>query len=97
MSIAALVLYVTWRVADTLPPGGWDRSVAWLLIAFETLPIFGLVIKSVTLWNIDSVAPPPLSDLIEMPRVAVFIPTYNEPVEVIAPTRCRSVRVEARS
>lgn len=94
VSIAALVLYVTWRVSDTLPPGGWDRSVAWLLIAFETLPIFGLVIKSVTLWNIDSVAPPPLSDLTEMPRVAVFIPTYNEPVEVIAPTVAAACALE---
>ena len=44
VSIASLVLYVTWRVAHTLPAGGWNRSVAWMLIAFETVPIFGLVI-----------------------------------------------------
>ena len=57
-----------------------------MLIAFETVPIFGLVIKATTLWNIDSAAPPPLSELTDVPRVVVFVPTYNEPVEVIAPT-----------
>ena len=94
VSIAALALYVTWRIADTLPPGGWNRSIAWLLIAFETAPIFGLVIKAVTLWNIDSIAPPAMSDLIDLPRVAVFIPTYNEPVEVIAPTVAAACALE---
>jgi len=94
VSIIALVMYVTWRIADTLPPGGWDRNVAWMLIAFEALPIFGLVIKAVTLWNIDSATPPLLGDLVEMPRVALFIPTYNEPVEVIAPTIAAACALE---
>ncbi len=94
VSITALVMYLTWRIAETLPPGGWDRNVAWMLIAFETLPIFGLVVKAVTLWNIDSAAPPPMSELVEMPRVAVFIPTYNEPVEVIAPTIAAACALE---
>ena len=93
-SIAALLAYLTWRVTSTLPAGGWNRSVAWLLVAFEALPIVGLVLKAVTVWNIDSEAPEPVGVLREGQRVAVFIPTYNEPVEVIAPTIAAACALE---
>lgn len=46
----------------------------------------GLVLKTVTVWNIDCWAPDPVSVAPHGLRVAVLIPTYNEPVEVIAPT-----------
>lgn len=85
-AIAALVLYLTWRVAFTLPAGGWNLGIAWTLVIFEALPLGGLVLKSVTLWNIDSPAPDPVDAVPNGLRVAVLIPTYNEPVEVIAPT-----------
>ena len=93
-SIAALLAYLTWRVTSTLPAGGWNRSVAWLLVAFEALPIVGLVLKAITVWNIDSEAPEPVEVLREGQRVAVFIPTYNEPVEVIAPTIAAACALE---
>lgn len=93
-SILALAAYVTWRIAATLPSGGWNRTVAWTLVAFEILPMFGLVAKAITLWNIDSTAPPPVHDLPSGTRVAVFIPTYNEPVEVIAPTIAAACALE---
>lgn len=85
-AIAALVLYLTWRVAFTLPAGGWNLGIAWTLVIFEALPLGGLILKSVTLWNIDSPAPDPVDAAPNGLRVAVLIPTYNEPVEVIAPT-----------
>lgn len=87
-------MYVTWRIAATLPTGGWNRTVAWTLIAFEFLPMFGLIAKAVTLWNIDSKAPPPMTELQPGTRVAVLIPTYNEPVEVIAPTIAAACALE---
>lgn len=85
-AVAALVLYLFWRVTYTLPSGGWNRSVAWLLVSFEALPLAGLVLKTITLWNIDSTAPEPVVSLSEGWRVVLLIPTYNEPLEVIAPT-----------
>lgn len=93
-SILALVMYLTWRVSATLPAAGWSRNVAWTLVLFEALPLIGLVAKAVTLWNIDSAAPPPLSALPPGLRVAVFIPTYNEPVEVLAPTVAAACALE---
>ncbi len=86
VSLLSLLLYVSWRIAFTLPPGGWDRVAAWVLVAFEMVPLAGLLIRTVTLWNIDSTGPEPVTEISPGSRVVVFIPTYNEPVEVIAPT-----------
>jgi cellulose synthase (UDP-forming) len=93
-SITALVIYVTWRIVFTLPPTGLNLLAAWLLIAFEAFPVFGLVIRAVTLWNIDCRAPAPVTTTRPGLRTAVLIPTYNEPVEVIAPTIAAACALE---
>jgi cellulose synthase (UDP-forming) len=85
-AVFALVGYLVWRAAFTIPAGGWNVAIAWALVSFEALPLLGLTLKTITLWNIDSVAPPPVSEAPLGMRVAVLIPTYNEPVEVLAPT-----------
>ena len=85
-AVVALLGYLSWRIAFTLPVGGWNLAVAWLLVSFEALPVAGLVFKTVTLWNLDSLAPPPVAAPPGGLRVAVLIPTYNEPLEVLAPT-----------
>jgi cellulose synthase (UDP-forming) len=85
-AIGALLAYLTWRIAYTLPVGGWNLGVAWLLVSFEALPMVGLVVKALTLWNIDCLAPEPVTAPPAGMHVAVLIPTYNEPVEVLAPT-----------
>ena len=59
-AIGSLVIYLTWRVAFTLPAGGWNLTVALVLVTFEALPLGGLILKAVTLWNIDGGAPPPV-------------------------------------
>jgi cellulose synthase (UDP-forming) len=92
-AVAAVVAYLTWRVSSTLPAGGANRWVAWLLIGFEATPVVGLVIKTVVLWNIDAVAPPPIDGHSDR-RVVLMIPTYNEPIEVIAPTIAAACRIE---
>lgn len=86
VAIGALAGYLWWRIGFTMPPGGWDRAAAWVLVSFEALPLLGLTIRAVTLWNIDCRAPEPVTELPPGMKVAVLIPTYNEPVEVIAPT-----------
>ena len=86
VSILALLLYLTWRVLFTMPADGWNLVAAWTLVVFEAVPLLGLLIRIVTLWNIDSRGPDPVTEARPGLRAAVFIPTYNEPVEVIAPT-----------
>ncbi|MEZ2391529.1 glycosyltransferase [bacterium RCC_150] len=93
-AIAALVMYLTWRIAFTMPAGGWDHAIAWTLVTFEALPLAGLVLKSITLWNIDCHAPAPVAQPPGGMRVAVLIPTYNEPVEVLAPTIAAACALE---
>ena len=62
VSILSLVIYVTWRVAFTMPTEGWDRVAAWTLVVFEAVPLVGLLIRIVTLWNIDSRGPDPVAE-----------------------------------
>ena len=93
-AIGALLGYLTWRVAYTLPVGGWNLGVAWMLVTFEALPMAGLVLKAVTLWSIDSLAPEPVTAPPAGMRVALLIPTYNEPVEVLAPTVAAACTLE---
>ncbi|HEU4546125.1 MAG TPA: glycosyltransferase, partial [Microlunatus sp.] len=94
ISITALLIYVTWRIVFTLPPVGWNLVAAWLLIAFEAFPVIGLIIRAVTLWNLDTRVPAPVTTVGPGHRAAVFIPTYNEPVEVIAPTIAAACALE---
>jgi cellulose synthase (UDP-forming) len=84
--VMALIMYLTWRAAFTLPAGDWNLTVALILLGFEALPLGGLILNAITLWNIDSHAPDPVTEPPGRMGVAVLIPTYNEPLEVIAPT-----------
>jgi cellulose synthase (UDP-forming) len=93
-AIGAVLVYLTWRIAFTLPVGGWNLAIAWMLVSFEALPVAGLVLKTVTLWNIDSLAPEPVTAPPAGMRVAVLIPTYNEPIEVLAPTVAAACALE---
>ena len=92
-AIAAVVCYLIWRVSSTLPTDGADRTIAWFLIAFEAIPVVGLVVKTVVLWNIDASAPVPTVGHSDR-RVVLMIPTYNEPIEVIAPTITAACNLE---
>jgi cellulose synthase (UDP-forming) len=85
-AVVALAMYLTWRVTFTLPVGGWNRWVALCLVTFEAVPLLGLVSKAITLWNIDCLSPAPVTAAPDGARVTLLIPTYNEPLEVIAPT-----------
>lgn len=93
-SIIALLTYVTWRVLFTLPPTGWNLVAAWLLVAFELFPVVGLIIRAVTLWDLDTRAPAVVTEAVDGRRAVVLIPTYNEPVEVIAPTIAAACALE---
>jgi len=93
-AIGALLAYLTWRLLFTMPAGGWNATAAWILVVFEAVPLAGLIVRLVTLWNIDCRAPDPVSELPDGMRVVVMIPTYNEPAEVVAPTIAASVALD---
>jgi cellulose synthase (UDP-forming) len=86
VSVLALTAYLAWRIGWTLPEPGTDRTVAWLLISFEALPLGGLVVKCVVLWRIDGPLPPGAGAAPPGLRTVVLIPTYDEPAEVLSPT-----------
>lgn len=90
VAMAALLGYLGWRLLLTLPAAGPNRAAALLLISFEAVPLLGMLVRLTTIWNIDSAAPPN-PDLPEDLTVAVLIPTYDEPAEVIAPTIAAAV------
>lgn len=94
VAIAALTAYLVWRIGFTLPADGWDRNVAWLLVLFEAVPLAALIARTITVWDIDCHAPAPVTEHRPGSRVAVLIPTYNEPVEVIAPTIAAACALE---
>src|SRR4051794_18029084 len=94
VALAALVGYLTWRLVYTLPPSGPNAVAAVALVAFEAVPLVGMAFRLVTLWNIDSAAPAPVTEAPAGLRVAVLIPTYDEPAEGIAPTIAAACALE---
>jgi cellulose synthase (UDP-forming) len=93
-AVTALVGYLTWRIAFTMPATGANAAAAAVLIAFEAIPLVGMLVRMVTLWNIDSYAPPPVREAPDGLTVAVLIPTYDEPAEVIVPTIAAACALE---
>jgi cellulose synthase (UDP-forming) len=80
--------YLTWRVLATFAPDAWWLS-AWLLL-LELHALLGLCLFTVALWDVDSVRPPPPVTHTDL-RIAVVIPTYQEPLEVLLPTIAAAV------
>lgn len=93
-AFTAVACYLTWRIGFTLPASGGNLLAAWILITFEALPLIGMVFRLITLWNIDSSSPEPVHVVPEGLTVAVLIPTYDEPAEVIAPTIAAACALE---
>jgi cellulose synthase (UDP-forming) len=87
-SIAVTAVYLGWRLTGTIDLGWW--WVAIPLFVVEVHNALGLVLYTVALWNLDPDAPPVAHDL-ERWKVAVLIPTYNEPTEILLPTIAAAV------
>jgi cellulose synthase/poly-beta-1,6-N-acetylglucosamine synthase-like glycosyltransferase len=75
--------YIGWRWADTVNLGIWYIAIP--LIVAETHNVFGLLLFTMALWDIDRSPPWHAVDQTNL-RVAVLIPTFNEPEEVLLPT-----------
>ncbi|MGQ0519671.1 MAG: hypothetical protein ACT4PX_00785, partial [Actinomycetota bacterium] len=88
VGLAANLAYLTWRALATLDLSVWWVSVPLLLL--EAHAVLGLALFAFSLWDVNPwtrVRRRRHTDL----RVAVLIPTYNEPVEVLLPAIAAAV------
>ena len=77
------IAYLIWRWLFTIDLGYW--YIALPLILAETHNILGLGLFTLALWDVDASPPWRPVDSTKL-RVAVLIPTLNEPEEVLLPT-----------
>jgi cellulose synthase (UDP-forming) len=83
--------YLLWRLNGTIAMDWW--WVAIPLFAVEVHNAFGLVLYAIALWSMDHTPPPATAAPADL-RVAILIPTYNEPREVLLPTIAAAVALE---
>jgi cellulose synthase (UDP-forming) len=91
--VAALLAssaYLIWRVTDTVNWSAWWVSVPFVLIEFQV----GLSLALFAFVTWDTTSRPPEAPLAQHRTVAVLIPTYNEPLEVLLPTFAAAVALE---
>jgi cellulose synthase (UDP-forming) len=90
LTVFATAAYVVWRAGWTL-----DGAALWLAIPFLAVEVHnavGLAVFSLSLWDVGE--PPTAHEPKSAYRVAVVIPTYNEPPAVLLPTIAASVALE---
>jgi cellulose synthase (UDP-forming) len=82
IAIAVGVAYLAWRIVASVNMRVWWVSVP--LLVLEAHALVGLMLFATSLWDLDAVAP---ADPIETTRhrLAILLPTYNEPVEILLP------------
>jgi len=86
LSLAASFRYVLWRGQTTLNwAGGWDTAVSLLLYAAEVYAFVTLIFGYFQTAILRRRRPVPLSGG-PAPTVDIFIPTYNESVEILRMT-----------
>jgi cellulose synthase/poly-beta-1,6-N-acetylglucosamine synthase-like glycosyltransferase len=91
-TIAFSAAYLVWRLSGTVNLDWWWIAIPLLMAEIHNA--FGLVLYTVALWSLDSEAPPTVAD--PALRVAVLIPTYNEPAEVLLPTIAAAISLRPR-
>ncbi len=92
LALTVSFLYLLWRLDGTIAFAWW--WVAIPLFVVEVHNAFGLVLYTIALWNLDSNAPPAMTGPVAKLRVAVLIPTFNEPPEVLLPTVAAAVALK---
>lgn len=93
IALAVSVAYLAWRAVATLDMGAWWLSLS--LFALELHAAVGLALFTFSLWDVDRRPSVGVREETSH-RVAVLIPTYNEPVEVLLPTVAAAVALAPR-
>ncbi len=88
LSITASSRYMYWRVTDTVGFTNWlDALFGFGLVLAELYAFLVLLIGYFqTAWPLQRRPVPLPSDVSSWPSIDVFIPTYNEPLEVVKQT-----------
>jgi cellulose synthase (UDP-forming) len=89
--VVASAGYLAWRAGFTIDPAYWWIAIP--LLAVEIHNALGLTMFTIALWDVDagpSTTPRKTTDR----RVAVLIPTLDEPIEVLMPTVAAAVALE---
>lgn len=88
LSISASSRYIYWRFTDTMGFTHWmDAALGYGLVLAELYAFAVLLIGYLqTAWPLQRRPVPMPTDVSTWPSVDVFIPTYNEPLEVVRQT-----------
>jgi cellulose synthase (UDP-forming) len=88
LSLLVSLRYIFWRVTDTLDFSSFLQTFLGVgLLLAEVYAIIALVLAYFqTLWPLDRKPAPLPANPDEWPAVDVFIPSYNEPLDVVRPT-----------
>jgi cellulose synthase (UDP-forming) len=80
--------YIYWRITDTLDyTNFWSTFLGTGLLLAEVYAVIALLLSYLqSLWPLERRPAPLPEDPEEWPTVDIFIPTYNEPLEVVKPT-----------
>ncbi|HET7292927.1 MAG TPA: UDP-forming cellulose synthase catalytic subunit [Vicinamibacteria bacterium] len=88
----ASLRYFYWRVTSTLNlDGPLDATFSLLLLAAEVYGVLVLFLGYFQTIEMERRTPPPLTSL---PSVDVFIPTYNESIEIVRRTLIGALAIE---
>ena len=88
LALAITVAYLGWRTVATIDLRWWWIAIPLLLL--EVHAAVGLGLFTFSLWDLDA-SKPPAPRLASPHKIAVLIPTYNEPVEILLPTVAAAV------
>ena len=98
-TLAVTVAYLVWRLGWTLE--GATLALAVPLLLLEAHATMSLALHTHDLWDVDAGparsrqgAGPAPAGAGRAPRIAVLVPTYNEPREVLLPTIAAAVALE---
>jgi cellulose synthase (UDP-forming) len=88
LSLLVSLRYIFWRLTETLDFSTFLQSFLGVgLLMAEVYAIIALVLAYFqTLWPLDRKPAPLPPNPDDWPSVDVFIPTYNEPLDVVRPT-----------
>jgi len=90
-TIAGSAFYLFWRAGFTVEMSAWFVAIPLLAAEFHSLA--GLALYTIQLWDVD-VVPAEGSGAAPDARVAVLLPTYNEPEAILLPAIAAAVALE---
>ena len=90
-TIVVTAVYLTWRTTSTVDLSVWCLAIPLLLAELHSA--FGLTLYTLALWDVD-VGPDWRPATRTGHRIAVLLPTYEEPEEVLLPSVVAAIALE---